>query len=99
MIIEGGSHDDLIRSKGKYYALWGKQILSDPVAKPSRPRSKSPHKDRASVVNDPDLEINNTELSQILEETTDDLQKGDHKVVEDCDSTKVSLLRSVINRR
>jgi ABC-type multidrug transport system ATPase subunit len=61
-IIEHGSHDDLLRLKGKYFDLWANQIQllspddkSDnkpdekPDGKPAISRSNSPHKDLAGI--------------------------------------------------
>jgi ABC-type glutathione transport system ATPase component len=40
-IIEQGSHDDLLRLKGKYYDLWANQIqLLNPDDKPDKPNGK-----------------------------------------------------------
>jgi ABC-type glutathione transport system ATPase component len=57
-IIEYGSHEDLLRLKGKYFDLWANQIqLLNPDdkpdgksnGKPTRFRSNSPHKDNADI--------------------------------------------------
>jgi ABC-type multidrug transport system ATPase subunit len=49
-IIEEGSHDDLIRSKGKYHDLWSKQIFVEPTT--DRSTSRSPKKRDADIIND-----------------------------------------------
>jgi hypothetical protein len=90
MIVEDGSHDELIRLKGTYYDLWGKQIL-DLAAVPSKSRSKSPHKNRAIISPDLEQESNKAELPKIVEETAEDLQRGDHPVLEECQSAKVGV--------
>jgi len=57
-IVEHGSHDDLLRLKGKYFDLWANQIqLLNPDdksnnkndGKPARSRSNSPHKDKEAI--------------------------------------------------
>lgn len=61
-IVEHGSHDDLLRLKGKYFDLWANQIQllnpddkpnnkpdSKPDGKLARSRSSSPHKDKAGI--------------------------------------------------
>ncbi len=61
-IIEHGSHDDLLRLRGKYFDLWANQIqLLNPDdksnnkadgkadSKPAMPQSNNPPKDEASV--------------------------------------------------
>jgi hypothetical protein len=93
-IIEDGSHDELIRLKGKYCDLWGIQKLAAPTAEPSTPRSRSPHKDKAVIINDPDLRGSIVESPKVLEEPVEDLQKGDPSVVQECHGVKVSNLSS-----
>jgi ABC-type glutathione transport system ATPase component len=57
-IVEHGSHDDLLRLKGKYFDLWANQIQllnpddkpnNKPDGEPTRSRSSSPHKDKAGI--------------------------------------------------
>lgn len=65
-IVEQGSHDDLIRAKGKYAELWSKQIFVKPKAKdakdppPGAKRAKVPN-----LVNDLTAEATNTELAKV----------------------------------
>ncbi|KAL3427836.1 ABC transporter [Phlyctema vagabunda] len=48
-VIEGGSHDALLSSKGKYFDLWTRQIFLKPTTE--RHRSRSPKK-QSSIIND-----------------------------------------------
>lgn len=36
-IIEEGSHQELIRAKGKYYDLWSKQVFVEPGVEQPKP--------------------------------------------------------------
>lgn len=49
-IVESGSHQDLVQSKGKYHDLWSKQIFVTPDTE--RGRSKSPKTGEAHIIND-----------------------------------------------
>lgn len=75
-IIEHGSHEELIHSKGKYHDLWSKQILVKPVKEITKPdsrhssRSRSPKKREAIVVNDLEPERSETELAEALRTTS-----------------------------
>lgn len=49
-IIEEGTHQDLIQSRGKYHELWSKQIFVKPSSE--RSRSRSPQKQDTNMIND-----------------------------------------------
>lgn len=66
-IIENGTHDELIRSKGKYSDLWSKQIIVKPemdVSPPGSPRERA-----ANIVNDVKLQAGTTTLATALRRT------------------------------
>lgn len=50
-IVEQGSHDELFHSRGKYADLWAKQIFVKPLEE-DQPKSKSPAKKDANIIND-----------------------------------------------
>jgi len=66
-IIENGSHDELIHSKGRYSDLWSKQIL----VKPEERTSRSPSSGRPvpNIVNDVKPQAGTTTLATALRET------------------------------
>lgn len=68
-IIEQGSHDDLIHSKGKYQDLWSKQIFVKPAAQVDRSRSQSPRKRDAAIINDLTPNRGKIELAKALKIT------------------------------
>lgn len=51
-IIEEGSHNELIRTRGKYHDLWSKQVVVKPGVELSK--SKNPPNDDGSLINDLD---------------------------------------------
>lgn len=73
-IIEEGSHDDLVHKKGKYNALWSKQILVTPHK--SRSRSRSPNKGDAQIVNDLTPNRHRVELAKALKTTAHEEPSG-----------------------
>lgn len=73
-IVEQGSHDDLIHSKGKYHDLWSKQILVKPTSQ--QPRSQSPTTQDANIVNDLAPDLQKAELAKVLESTTHQQEAG-----------------------
>src|ERR1700712_5157794 len=80
-IVEQGSHDDLIHSRGKYYDLWSKQIFVKPISE--RARSRSPKKLDNAIINDltPSRQI--VELAKALKTTQhdhDEAENDDPKV-------------------
>jgi len=66
-IIEEGSHDDLIHSRGKYHDLWSKQVFVKPAT--DRSRSQSPKKRGANIINDLTPNRSKTELAKVLKTT------------------------------
>lgn len=66
-IVEQGSHDDLIHSKGKYHDLWSKQIFVKPVN--NRSRSRSPQKRDSGIINDLTPNRQKVELAKALKTT------------------------------
>ncbi|RDL42197.1 p-loop containing nucleoside triphosphate hydrolase [Venustampulla echinocandica] len=68
-IVEQGSHDDLIHSKGKYHELWSKQILVKPTDE--QPRSQSPTTQDTNIVNDLAPDLQKVELAKVMESTAD----------------------------
>jgi ABC-type dipeptide/oligopeptide/nickel transport system ATPase component len=42
-IVEEGSHNELIRARGKYYDLWSKQTFIEPEVEQSRSRRPRKH--------------------------------------------------------
>jgi hypothetical protein len=61
-IIEAGTHDELIRLRGKYYGLWLKQIDVNPVAEGSP--SKSPRRCDVNIIDDLSPERKAAELAK-----------------------------------
>ncbi len=68
-IIEEGSHDQLIRSTGKYHDLWSKQIFAKPVEDSDGSGSKSPRKVNPNIVNDLPPSQHKTEMAKTLKRT------------------------------
>jgi hypothetical protein len=66
-IIESGSHQDLIHSKGKYHDLWSKQIFVKPST--DRSRSRSPRKGDANIINDLTPNRQKAELAKVMKTT------------------------------
>lgn len=66
-IVEQGSHDDLIHSKGKYHDLWSKQIFFKPISE--RARSRSPKKLDNAIINDLTPSRQKAELAKALKTT------------------------------
>lgn len=63
-IIESGSHQELVHSKGKYHDLWSKQIFVTPNT--DRGRSQSPKKGEAHIINDLTSSPRKTELAKVM---------------------------------
>ncbi len=70
-IIEEGSHDQLIRSKGKYHDLWSKQIFAKPIEDSDGSGPKSPRKANPNIVNDLAPSQHKTETAKALKATED----------------------------
>lgn len=68
-IIEKGTHDELLHTRGKYHDLWSKQIFVKPHPTASRSRSSSPKKRDADVVNDLTPQRHTHELAKVLKTT------------------------------
>jgi ABC-type glutathione transport system ATPase component len=66
-IIESGTHQSLIHSKGKYHDLWSKQIFVTPTDE--RSRSRSPKKQDAVIVDDLSSAKKQVELVKVLKTT------------------------------
>ncbi len=66
-IVEQGSHDDLIHSKGKYHDLWSKQIFVKPAN--SRSRSRSSQSRDPDIINDLTPNRQKIELVKALKTT------------------------------
>lgn len=105
-IIEHGSHEELIHSKGKYHDLWSKQILVKPVKdvvqsasrSTSRSRSRSPQKKRVAViVNDLEPERPKTELAHALRTTNH--SEGERSVLENSEQETSATNRSQGNQQ
>ena len=74
-IVEQGSHDELIRTNGKYHDLWSKQIFVKPIK--SRSRSRSPQKRDASIINDLTPTRQRVELAKAMKTTRHEEPKRD----------------------
>jgi ABC-type transport system involved in Fe-S cluster assembly fused permease/ATPase subunit len=72
-IVEQGSHADLLKTKGHYYALWERQLKQENGNDRPRSRSRSPQKKEAPVlVNDVSSEDDNVVLlKQVVGEPDD----------------------------
>jgi ABC-type glutathione transport system ATPase component len=68
-IVEDGTHEDLIHSKGKYHDLWSKQIMVKSAKDHSKSRGRSPNKKDANILNDIDPERPTTTLKTALQTT------------------------------
>ncbi|KAH8662882.1 hypothetical protein BGZ60DRAFT_76345 [Tricladium varicosporioides] len=66
-IVQNGTHQELIHTKGKYSELWSKQIFVKPVNE--RSRSRSPKKQDTSIVNDLSPARHRAELTKVLQTT------------------------------
>ncbi|TVY23227.1 Heavy metal tolerance protein [Lachnellula hyalina] len=64
-IVEQGSHQELIRSEGKYHELWSNQIFIKPENE--RPSSRSPEQKKSGIVNDLSPTRHKAELSKVTE--------------------------------
>jgi len=64
-IVEQGSHQELIRSEGKYHELWSNQIFIKPENE--RPSSRSPEQKKSGIVNDLSTTRHKAELSKVTE--------------------------------
>jgi ABC-type glutathione transport system ATPase component len=73
-IVEAGTHQSLIHSKGKYHDLWAKQIFVKPSDE--RSRSRSPRKQDATIVNDLSPAKQNVELAKVLNTTEHDCESA-----------------------
>jgi ABC-type glutathione transport system ATPase component len=62
-IVEDGSHDELIRAKGRYYNLWSKQIFVK--AADEQPRSRIPRKRDANFIGDMSRDRSSTTMAQV----------------------------------
>lgn len=85
-IVEQGSHEDLVHSKGKYHDLWSKQIFvkSADSRSRSRSRSRSPKKRDSSIINDLTPDRRKVELAKALKTTKlDEPAKDDSKGAEE----------------
>lgn len=97
-IIEQGSHDDLIHSKGKYHDLWSKQIFVKPATdrSRSRSRSKSPAKKDANIINDLTPSRQKVELAKVMKTVANaECPKEDEATTEDGKKPEGSHLREV----
>jgi len=63
-VVEQGSHNDLIHSKGKYYDLWSKQLFVMPSDVGKTPESS---KKDADIVNDLSSTNETMELGKAIE--------------------------------
>ena len=68
-IVEKGTHDDLIHSKGKYHELWSKQLFVTPSDE--RSRSRSPKKN-ANIIDDVNSQKKMVELAKVIKTTDHD---------------------------
>lgn len=68
-IVEGGTHDELIHAKGKYLALWSKQVYVRPTD--DQARSQSPEKRDAEIINDLTPSRQKAELAKVMATTAD----------------------------
>ena len=66
-IIEEGSHEELMHSKGKYHSLWSKQIFVKPADE--RARSRSPHKRDVDIIDDLTPSRHRKELAKVSKTT------------------------------
>jgi ABC-type dipeptide/oligopeptide/nickel transport system ATPase component len=69
-VVEQGSHQQLIHSRGKYHDLWSKQIFVKPDNE--RSRSRSPGKQQSNIVNDLSPARHKAELSKAMKTTDHD---------------------------
>lgn len=70
-IAEQGSHDELMRAKGRYADLWAKQVFLKPKApKESDDQAVAEGSKTLSVVNDLTVEANESELAKVQEPAT-----------------------------
>ena len=70
-IVEQGSHEELIRAKGKYADLWAKQVFLKPrVAEMVGDQVVAEGSKTLSVVNDLTVELTESELAKAREPTT-----------------------------
>jgi hypothetical protein len=73
-IVEQGSHQDLIHSRGKYHDLWSNQIFVKPDNE--RSRSRSPEKQKPCIVNDLSPAHHQAELSKAMKTKGHDRPPG-----------------------
>jgi len=73
-IVEQGSHQELIHSRGKYHNLWSKQIFVTPENE--RSRSRSPEKQKSNIVNDLSPTRHKAELSKAMKTSDHDCPTG-----------------------
>lgn len=66
-IVEQGSHQELIHSKGKYYELWSNQIFVKPETE--LPNSRSPEQQKSGIVNDLSPARHKAELKKVTKTT------------------------------
>ncbi|TVY92310.1 Heavy metal tolerance protein [Lachnellula willkommii] len=66
-IVEQGSHEELIHSKGKYHELWSNQIFIKPGTE--LPNSRSPEQQKSGIVNDLSPDQHEAELKKVTETT------------------------------
>ncbi|TVY17749.1 Heavy metal tolerance protein [Lachnellula arida] len=66
-IVEQGSHEELIHSKGKYHELWSNQIFIKPGTE--LPNSRSPEQQKSGIVNDLSPAQHKAELKKVTETT------------------------------
>lgn len=66
-IVERGSHEDLIRTDGKYAELWSKQVFMKPKHKDGKSDStpKEKRSKLVTLVNDLTPEATSTELAKV----------------------------------
>jgi ABC-type glutathione transport system ATPase component len=63
-IVEEGSHDELIRARGKYHNLWSKQTFVKSAD--GQCRSRSPQMRNANLTNDVDRDRSTTTMVKAL---------------------------------
>lgn len=74
-IIEQGSHEELLRLRGKFYDLWSAQIFIKPDS--TRSRSGSPDKQKSRIVNDLSPALHKAELARVMNVTGPEGASGD----------------------
>ncbi|KAG9233515.1 hypothetical protein BJ875DRAFT_505324 [Amylocarpus encephaloides] len=91
-IVEKGTHQDLIHSKGKYYDLWSKQLFVTPSDKRSRSRSPKKNADTIDDVNSPKKMV---ELTKVIKTAKHDCPPAEETKKDDGKKTGSSHQREV----